>query len=105
MRHLKPLDVPELFLDLNQLPLVVAVEDDLSIVQLRHDEGEAVVVTVLALLDELPVGLKLQLVLDKVVGALLHDDLDLSIFEHHADVEATLAIHGSEDLDDGVFED
>ena len=85
--------------------MVVAVEDDLSIVQLRHDEGEAVVVTVLVMLDEVSIYHKLQLVVNKVVDALLHDDLDLSIFEHHADVEAAGAIHGSEDLDDGVLKD
>jgi hypothetical protein len=85
--------------------LVVAVEDDLSIVQLRHNEGEAVVVTVLVMLDELSVNHQPQLVVDKIVNALLHDDLDLSIFEHYADVEATRAIHRSEDLDDGVLKD
>ena len=105
LRHLEPLYVPELVLDLNQLPLVVAIEQDLSIVQLGHDEGEAVVVTVLVMLDEVPVNHQLQLVVNIVVYALLHYDLDLSIFEHHADVKAARAIHGSEDLDDGVLKD
>ena len=55
------------------------------------------------MLDEVPVYHQLQLVVNKVIDSLLHNDLDLSIFEHHADVKAARAIHGSEDLDDGVL--
>ena len=88
LRHLEPLNVPELVLDLNQLPLVVAVKQDLSIVQLGHDEREAIVVTILVILDEVPANHQLQIVVNKVVDTLLHDDLDLSIFEHHTDIKA-----------------
>ena len=83
--------------------MVVAVEQDLSIVQLGHDESEAVVVTILVILDEVPVNHHLHVVVNKVVDAVLHDDLDLSIFEHHADIKTARAIYGSEDLDDGVL--
>lgn len=103
LRHLEPLNVPELVLDLNKLPLVVAVEQDLSIVQLGHNECEAIVVTILVILDELPANHQLQIIVNKVVDILLHDDLNLSIFEHHADIKAARAIYGSEYLNDCVL--
>jgi hypothetical protein len=50
--------VLQLVLDRDKLPLEVAVEHDLSIIKLGHDESEAVVVTVLIMLNELTLNLK-----------------------------------------------
>ena len=94
------------------MSLVEAVEFDLLSVHLRHDEGEAVIVSVLIMLQEFALDLKLQVLIDGIFARLAIlielirsvDDRDAAIGLEHTNIKPALAICGTEDLDDLSWE-
>jgi len=93
----------KLLVDRNQLPMEITIEHDLIGVQLWHNEGETIVITILIMLKELSLKLLFKIIVFNVIRAFLHNNLNLSVLKHDANIKASFWVFRSENLNDIVI--